>query len=110
MNSARVVITGLGAVTPLGLTVGDTWAGLCAGRVGIDKITAFDPVGFSCKLAGQVPEYRIQNYVPKSFRKSVKLMSRDIELVVIAANEAITDSGLITKGIVIQFKHGKIRQ
>jgi 3-oxoacyl-[acyl-carrier-protein] synthase II len=99
MNSARVVITGLGAVTPLGLTVGDTWAGLCAGRVGIDKITAFDPVGFSCKLAGQVPEYRIQNYVPKSFRKSVKLMSRDIELVVIAANEAITDSGLITKGI-----------
>ena len=99
MDLARVVITGLGAVTPLGLTVGDTWAGLCAGRVGIDKITAFDPVGFSCKLAGQVPEYKIQKYVPKSHRKAIKLMSRDIELAVIAANEAITDSGLITKGI-----------
>jgi 3-oxoacyl-[acyl-carrier-protein] synthase II len=99
MDSARVVITGLGAVTPLGLTVKDTWEGLCAGRVGIDKITAFDPVGFSCKLAGQVPEYKIQKYVPKSHRKAVKLMSRDIELAVIAANEAITDSGLVTKGI-----------
>ena len=99
MNSARVVITGLGAVTPLGLTVSDTWAALCAGKCGIDKITAFDPVGFSCKLAGQVPDYKIRDYVPKTFRKAVKLMSRDIELAIIAANEALTDSGLITKGI-----------
>ena len=99
MNSARVVITGLGAVTPLGLTVSETWAALCAGKCGIDKITAFDPVGFSCKLAGQVPDYKIRDYVPKTFRKAVKLMSRDIELAVIAANEALTHSGLITKGI-----------
>ena len=99
MNSARVVITGLGAVSPLGLTVGDMWEGLCAGRCGIGEITAFDPVGFSCKLAGQVPDYKIQQYVPKSYRKAVKLMSRDIELAVMAANEALTDSGLITKGI-----------
>jgi 3-oxoacyl-[acyl-carrier-protein] synthase II len=99
MNSARVVITGLGAVTPLGLTISDTWAALCAGKCGIDKITAFDPVGFSCKLAGQVPDYKIRDYVPKTFRKAVKLMSRDIELAIIAANEALTNSGLITKGI-----------
>jgi 3-oxoacyl-[acyl-carrier-protein] synthase II len=99
MSSARVVITGLGAVSPLGLTVGDMWKGLCAGRCGIGKITAFDPVGFSCKLAGQVPDYKIQQYVPKSYRKAIKMMSRDIELAVIAANEALTDSGLITKGI-----------
>ena len=70
MSSARVVITGLGAITPLGLTVGEMWASLCAGRNGIGRITAFDPVGFSCQLAGQVPEYKIQNYVPKSFRKA----------------------------------------
>jgi 3-oxoacyl-[acyl-carrier-protein] synthase II len=75
------------------------WDGLCAGRCGIDKITAFDPVGFSCKLAGQVPEYKIQQYVPKTYRKATKLMSRDIELSVIAAQEALTNSGLITKGI-----------
>ena len=99
MNSAHVVITGLGALTPLGLTVNEMWAGLCAGSCGINTITAFDPVGFSCKLAGQVPDYKIRNYVPKTYRKAVKLMSRDIELAVIAANEALVHAGLITKGI-----------
>ncbi len=99
MNSARVVITGLGAITPLGLTVSETWAGLCSGTCGIGKITAFDPVGFNCKLAGQVPDYKIQKYVLKTYRKAVKLMSRDIELAVIAANEAFVHAGLITRGI-----------
>ncbi len=99
MNSARVVITGLGAINPLGLTVHDMWAGLCAGKCGITKITSFDPEGFSCKLAGQVPDYKIRNHVPRTHRKATKLMSRDIELAVIAANEALASSGLITKGI-----------
>jgi 3-oxoacyl-[acyl-carrier-protein] synthase II len=99
MSSARVVITGLGAITPLGLTVSDTWESLCAGTCGIDRITAFDPVGFNCKIAGQVPDYKIREYVPKTYRKAVKLMSRDIELAVIAANEALVHGGLITKGI-----------
>ena len=99
MDSARVVITGFGAISPLGLTVGDMWSGLCAGRCGIGEITAFDPVGFSCKLAGQVPDFKIQQYVPRSYRKAIKLMSRDIELAVIAADEALRSSGLITKGI-----------
>ena len=99
MDSARVAITGFGQITPLGLNAGDTWASLCAGRIGIDTITAFDPVGFSCKLAGQVPDYKIRDYVPKSHRKATKLMSRDIELAVIAANEAFIHAGLVTKGI-----------
>ncbi len=99
MKPARVVITGFGAVSPLGLTAKDMWAGLCAGQCGISKITAFDPTGFACQIAGQVPDYRIQNYVSKSYRKAAKLMCRDIELAVIAANEAIAGSGLITKGI-----------
>ena len=99
MSSARVVITGLGAVTPLGLNVKEMWASLCAGKCGIGTITSFDPVGFTCKLAGQVPDYKIRDYVPKTFRKAVKLMSRDIELAVIAASEALTSSGLVTKGI-----------
>ena len=99
MDSARVVITGLGAATPLGLTVADTWEGLCVGRVGIDTITAFDPVGFDCKIAGQVPDYKIRDYLPRSLRKAVKLMSRDIELAIIAASEALADAGLVTKGI-----------
>jgi len=99
MDSARVVITGLGAVTPLGLTVDDTWAGLCTGKVGIETITAFDPVGFDCKLAGQVPDYKIRNHLPKSLRKAIKLMSRDIELSIIAAGEALAHAGLVTKSI-----------
>jgi 3-oxoacyl-[acyl-carrier-protein] synthase II len=99
MGCARVAITGLGAISPLGLTVGDMWASLCAGRVGIDKITAFDPVGFNCQLAGQVPNYKIRDHVPKTHRKAVKLMSRDIELAVIAANEALVHGGFITRGI-----------
>jgi 3-oxoacyl-[acyl-carrier-protein] synthase II len=99
MSAARVVITGLGAVSPLGLTVDEMWTGLCAGRCGIRRIRAFDPTGLPCELAGEVPEYRIQDYVPKTFRKAVKLMCRDIELAVIAAREAVTASGLVTKGI-----------
>ncbi|MHC4457051.1 MAG: beta-ketoacyl-[acyl-carrier-protein] synthase family protein [Planctomycetota bacterium] len=99
MGSARVVITGLGAITPLGLTVDDMWAALLAGRSGISKLTAFNPAGFNCKLAGQVSDYKVQQYVPKSYRKAVKLMSRDIELSVIAAQEALSNSGLVTKGI-----------
>jgi 3-oxoacyl-[acyl-carrier-protein] synthase II len=81
------------------MTVSEMWDGLCAGRCGIDTITAFDPAGFSCKLAGQVRDYKIQKYLPKSYRKAAKLMSRDIELAIIAADQALKSSGLITKAI-----------
>ncbi len=99
MSAARVVVTGLGAVSPLGLSAEETWAGLCAGRCGIRRIQAFDPTGFPCELAGEVPGYRIQDRVPRTYRKSIKLMCRDIELAVMAAGEAIVASGLVTKGI-----------
>lgn len=99
MSLSGVVITGVGSVSPLGLSCSETWEGLCAGKCGISEITAFDPVGFSCKLAGQVPDFKIQKHVPKAFRKATKLMSRDIELAVIAANEALADSGLITRAM-----------
>lgn len=97
MSTRRVVVTGTGAVTSLGLTVKELWDGLLEGRCGIKKIQAFDPVGFPCELAGEVPDYKIRNYVPKSHRKATKLMSRDIELSVIAADDAVKNSGLITK-------------
>ena len=99
MNFSRVAITGLGAITPLGLTASDMWDALGTGRVGIDTITAFDPAGFDCQIAGQVPEYKIRDYVPKTHRKATKLMSRDIELAVIAAREAFVHAGFVTKGI-----------
>ena len=99
MTSPRVGITGVGAVSPLGLTAQDLWDGLVNGQSGIRPITAFDPAGFPCQLAGQVPEYKIRNHIPKSSRKAVKLMSRDIELAVIAANEALRHAGFNTPGM-----------
>ena len=99
MSSARVVITGLGSISPVGNTSVEMWESLCAGKCGIDKITAFDPSGFSCKIAGEVDEFKVQKYLPKSERKAVKMMSRDIKLSVVAADEALRSSGLVTKGI-----------
>jgi len=97
MSGRRVVITGIGAFSPLGMSAGEMWQGLAGGRCGIDTIKAFDPVGFTCKIAGEVGEYDIRKHVPRYHRKATKLMSRDIELAVIAANEAIADAGLVTR-------------
>jgi 3-oxoacyl-[acyl-carrier-protein] synthase II len=99
MDAVRVVVTGMGAISPLGLTVDQMWAGLLEGRCGIDRIKAFDPKGLPCEFAGEVPPYSVQDHVPRKYRKSVKLMCRDIELAVVAAQEAFVASGLITKGI-----------
>ena len=97
MKKRSVVITGLGAASPLGLTATEMWDNLCNGVCGIAAITAFDPAGFGCKIAGQVPEFKVNQYVPKFHRKAVKLMSRDIELAVVAADDAVKSAGLITK-------------
>lgn len=99
MTRIPVFITGMSAVTPLGLGSEDLWSGLNNGQTGITRITAFDPADFPCKIAGQVPDYKLRDYIPKSYRKAAKLMCRDIELAVIAANEAIQQSGLITQAI-----------
>ena len=99
MGAARVVVTGLGAVSPLGLSAEEMWTGLCAGRCGIGRLRAFDPAGFPCELAGEVPEYRIRDYLPKSHRKAAKLMCRDIELAIMAAQDAVVHSGLRTKAV-----------
>lgn len=99
MTDRRVVITGFGVVSPLGMTADDLWQTLVAGKSGIDTIKAFDPVNFTCKIAGEIPDFKIGDFIPKSFRKSVKLMSRDIEIAIIAAKEAVESSGLITKAI-----------
>jgi len=93
----QVVVTGIGAVSPLGMDVESLWQGLLEGKSGIDTIKSFDPSGFTCKLAGEVEQFKIRKHVPKSIRKSTKLMCRDIELSVLAANEAFESSGLVTK-------------
>jgi len=99
MSNSRVVITGFGSINPLGLTSEQMWENLCSGTSGAAKITAFDPEGFGFTFAGQVPDFKIRDYISKALRKSIKLMSRDIELSVVAAHDAIQKSGLITKAI-----------
>jgi len=90
----RVVITGVGVVSPLGIGAKAHWEGLLAGRSAVRRIAAFDPAGFPSQIAGEVPAYKIGDYVPKSYRKATKVMARDIELAVIAADDAFKDSGL----------------
>ncbi len=103
--SRRVVITGVGAVSALGVGAKALWDGLCAGTCGIAAPTLFDASGFPTKLAGEVKapdappaSFSAKDYVPKSYRKAVKVMARDTDLAVAAAKLAIEDAGLITRG------------
>ncbi len=95
-GNRRVVITGMGAISPLGSNISQLWEGLLSGRCGIGRIKAFDPVRFACQLGGEVPEYKLRDELPKSYRKAAKLMSRDIELSIVAANEALRNAGIVT--------------
>ncbi len=93
----KVVITGIGIVSPIGIGSRDFWDNLIAGKVGIDRVTHFNPAGFSSQIAGQVPAYKITDFVPKHYRKATKVMARDIELAVLAADDAMKDAGLKTR-------------
>lgn len=100
MSDRRVVISGLGAISSFGLGAQSLWDGLVSGRCGIAPITRFDPSGFACRLAGEVKDYSAKDHVPKSYRKAVKVMSRDVELAVGAAKAAVEDAGITTRGMV----------
>jgi 3-oxoacyl-[acyl-carrier-protein] synthase II len=93
----RVVITGIGVISPLGVGTQPFWNGLFAGKSSLGTIRQFDPAGFPCQIAGEVPPYKIGDFVPKSYRKATKVMARDIELAVIAADVAFKDAGLQSK-------------
>lgn len=93
----RVVITGIGIISPIGIGTSVFWDNLLAGKVGVTRITAFDASGFPAQIAGAVPAFKIGDYVPKSYRKATKVMARDIELAVVAADDAFKDAGLKSK-------------
>ena len=93
----RVVITGIGVISPIGIGAKAFWENLIAGKCGVQRISSFDPSGFPSQIAGEVPAYKIGDYVPKSYRKATKVMARDIELAVIAADDAFKDSGIQSK-------------
>jgi 3-oxoacyl-[acyl-carrier-protein] synthase II len=89
--SRRVVVTGLGCVSPVGNTVDQSWANLLAGMSGIDLITQFDAANFACKFAGEVRGFNIADYIPE---KEARHMDRFIHLGLAAACQAVVDSGL----------------
>ncbi|NLE28614.1 MAG: beta-ketoacyl-[acyl-carrier-protein] synthase family protein [Phycisphaerae bacterium] len=99
MTARRVVVTGLGPVSPIGIGKEAFLESLRSGKIGIDRITVFAPDSFRSQIAGAIPEFRCADYVPKSYRKSIKVMARDIELSVAGADQAVRDAGLVTKGI-----------
>jgi 3-oxoacyl-[acyl-carrier-protein] synthase II len=97
----RCVITGIGAVSAVGVGIDEIWDSLCAGRSGIAPVVAFDTSEFSCPFGGEaLVEGKLvsaRDYVPKSYRKATKVMARDTELAVVAASLAAKDAGLITR-------------
>ena len=94
----RVVITGLGPVSAAGLGIEPTWQAVTGGRSAVAPITAFDPAGLPCRIGGEVKDFKVSSFVPKSYRKAVKVMARDIELAVAAADLAARDAKLVTRG------------
>ena len=96
--SRRVIISGLGPVSALGLGIDATWEQAVSGHSGVAGIRAFDASGFAARIGGEVRDFDIKAFVPKTYRKATKVMARDIELAVAAADYAARDAGLVTKG------------
>ncbi|MDR4466856.1 MAG: beta-ketoacyl-ACP synthase II [Nitrospira sp.] len=90
----RVVITGLGLVTPLGTGVEKTWKAICAGESGIARITRFDPTGYDAQIAGEVKDFDPARFIEK---KEIKKMDTFIHYAVGAAQLAVDDAGLKVK-------------
>jgi 3-oxoacyl-[acyl-carrier-protein] synthase II len=93
VSARRVVVTGVGAVTPLGLDVPSLWSALTAGRSGIRKITSFDTSAFDTKIAGEVLDFDPTRFFD---RKDVRRADRFAQLAVAAATEAIADAKVAT--------------
>jgi beta-ketoacyl-acyl-carrier-protein synthase II len=89
--SKRVVVTGMGAITPLGLTVKETWEGLVAGRSGVGPVTQFDASSFPSRIAGEIKGFDPRHYI--NF-KEARRMARCSQLAIATAQEALADAGL----------------
>ena len=93
MSRRRVVVTGLGCISPVGNTVGEAWANVLAGQSGIDLITKFDTSNFSCKIAGEVKGFDVEKYMSA---KDARTMDSFIHYGIAAAEQAVLDAGLPT--------------
>jgi len=93
MSRRRVVVTGLGCVSPVGNTVDEAWANLLAGTSGIGLISKFDASAFSCRIAGEVRGLDLDRYISP---KDARAMDSFIHFGIVAAAQAVEDAGLAT--------------
>ena len=88
----RVVITGIGLVTPLGIGVDETWAALCAGKSGVGEITRFNASIYGTRIAAEVKDFNAEDFMT---RKEAKRLESFIAYAIAAARMAVEDSGLV---------------
>jgi len=93
MTRRRVVVTGLGCISPVGNTVSEAWSNLIAGQSGIGPITRFDASAMSCRIAGEIKNFDLESYITA---KEARTMDRFIHYGIAAAAQAIQDAGLPT--------------
>ncbi len=93
MSRRRVVVTGLGLISPVGNTVAGGWANILAGQSGIDRITRFDASNFACQFAGEVKGFEVGDYMST---KEARTMDRFIHFGLAASIQAVQDAGLPT--------------
>ena len=93
MTRRRVVVTGLGLISPVGNSVAEGWANVLAGRSGIANITKFDASNFACKVAGEVKDFNVEDYFPA---KDARHMDTFIHYGLAASIQAVRDAGLRT--------------
>ena len=91
MSKRRVVVTGLGIVSPVGIGIGTAWQNIVAGKSGIVKISSFDASQFASQIAGEVSDFEVTQYLPA---KDARRMGRFIHFGLVAGMEAFVDSGL----------------
>ena len=91
MNKRRVVITGVGAITPLGTGAGKSWQALCQGKSGVARITKFDPSGFKCQIAAEVKDFHAEDFLD---RKKIRRTDAFIHYTLVATRMALDDAGL----------------
>ncbi len=95
-NPRRVVITGFGCVTPIGIGREQFWQGLRSGKSGVRRIESFDASGFNVQIAGEIPEFDWKAQLDPKDRQHVP---RTVPLALAAAREAVADSGIATDGL-----------
>lgn len=93
MSRRRVVVTGLGCISPVGNTVNEAWSNVLAGKSGIDLISRFDASSFACKIAGEVRNFDLEAYISA---KEARTMDSFIHYGIAAAMQAVVDAGLPT--------------